>query len=133
MRQQRRRGRDIFSTFPPLLPPEGAIQQGGGGSGSDDHVHTSATLEFQEVRPVTELDTHYIEQLKEAGWTPLGSENTEHTAWSTWQFHYKDNEEWYGTFYLFPLAGERPRYHMSIYANLKDARQPNWFLHAPLG
>lgn len=132
-RQRTRIGRDIFAIFPPLFPPEGAMQQGRGGSGGGDSAHTSATLDFQEARAIADLYAHYTSQLKEAGWASLKSEHTEHAAWSTWQFQDKDNEEWLGAFYIFTISEERPRYYVSIYANLKDAPQPNWFLHAPLG
>lgn len=117
----RRFSRDIISIFPSLLPPEGATQQSQGGGGGSNSVYTGAILELPKAQPISDLGTHYAQQLKQAGWTLLESEQTKRTAWSTWRFYEQDGEEWLGAFYLFPLAGDSPRYQLSLRADVPDA------------
>jgi hypothetical protein len=133
-RRRRRHHDDMFSILPSLVPPEGASQQGGGSSGGDDRVSTTATLELQKAWDVTDLTRHYTEQLRQASWTPIAAEQTEHAAWSTWTFRDKEGEEWLAAFYLFQLAGENIRYQLTLLADWKEklsqeklSQKSSWF------
>ena len=81
--------------FPPLLPPVGMSQHGGGGSSGSDRMEISTRL----AGPGEPLDvlTHYLKQLESAGWkvsAPISAEGLAAASTRT-----KDGEglEWTGT------------------------------------
>ncbi|HLZ57751.1 MAG TPA: hypothetical protein VKR06_12445 [Ktedonosporobacter sp.] len=114
---RRWRAPDSFEVFPPLSPPPGTRQLIGGGSGGgSDSSHSSATLELEQAIPIEEIQTHYNQQLQQAGWTSIDAGHVEQAAWSNWSFRDKDDEPWSGTFFLLKLAGQKPRYYLQLLA-----------------
>lgn len=122
----------IQEVLPPLIPPRHSAQQSTGGSSGGDSASSSATLQLKESWEIARLTKHYIDQLVQAGWTQIGGEQTEHTAWSAWKFRSKSDEEWQAAFYLFQLPSEQIQYHLSLSAELKKTEsQGGWFTQAP--
>jgi hypothetical protein len=121
-----RRGfHNIFGMLPPLSPPDGSSQRGGGGSAGGTEVWNFATL-------ITDLELkavgdHYSAQLLEGGWTLLesgyvvndGAEGGKRAAWSYWHFTDNENRTWYGSFAVLSHP-ETPR----DYSLVIQARRP---------
>jgi hypothetical protein len=120
-RQRRQMHGAMFDVFPELLPPDGALQQGGSHSSSGDSASTNAKLELLEEWNIGDLSEHYARQLVKAGWTQLEQESAPHSYWSVWTFTDKEQATWRGAFYLFRLAGEKIHYQLTLQADAEDA------------
>jgi hypothetical protein len=127
MRRQRMQQRhDTFSMLPTLQPPEGAFQHGGGGSsGGNGEVHTSAVLILQDALSITDIIDHYAKQLVNANWAQTDAEVATHSAWSAWEFRDEFDEQWQAMFSLVKLPGEGIRYQLNLRAELKGTELDN--------
>ncbi len=102
--------------IPPLLPPLGARQMGGGGSWSDDRVTSSASLETDEEIPILTLSAHYATLFEQAGWTRLEEGDSGPVAWHIWSFD-EENEPWRGLFFVLKVPGMERAYYLYVKAN----------------
>ncbi len=99
--------------LPLLKAPKGAVQKGGGGStggGSGGGGMRSLYTILETELSVKELETHYLNQLVEAGWElkEKGSNGT--IAWSTWSFADEFGNRWSGFLLVSRLRQENLRY-----------------------
>lgn len=126
--------RGLHDLIPVLIPPSGAKQFGGGGSGGGvGSWHTTATLE-------TDLDlatllTHYSQQLEKGGWTRTGEGFSSPLAWTTWTFQDEDKENWSGLFFILKMPGKEREHALEVRIDWdkKEQRRGGWFSYAPLG
>lgn len=109
-RQRLHRG--LHELIPPLYPPQGARQQGGGGSGSTGSWYTSATLLTDAELPT--LVAHYHPQLAKGGWTLMGEGQAGPLAWSTWTFQDEDKEPWRGLFFILKTPGQENQFILVV-------------------
>jgi hypothetical protein len=69
--------------LPPLRAPSGVTlrNQGGGGGGG----RWSSEASVQTERPVAELESHFADQLAQAGWTRVAGSADDVVGWSSWR------------------------------------------------
>ncbi len=106
--RRQRMHRGMHDLIPTLIPPQGAKQQGGGGSGGTGSWYTSATL--QTGMDIPELAGHYHTQLVKGGWKMNGVGQDGPLAWSTWVFKDEENEPWHGLFFILKTPGKDDQY-----------------------
>jgi len=94
--------------IPLLISPEGAIPRSSGSGGGGDQWHSDATLETE--RSVKELETHYRNQLLEAGWELKEGGSNGSIAWSTWSFSDEFGDHWSGILLVSELGQENLRF-----------------------
>jgi hypothetical protein len=103
------RGTDRAEKLIPLLkPPEGAVQRGGGSGGGGDQWESDATLETE--LSVRELETHYRNQLMDAGWELKEEGSNGSFTWSTWSFTDEFADDWSGILLVSELGQENMRF-----------------------
>jgi len=101
--------------IPMLKTPEGAILRSGGSGGGEDRWQTEATIETEQN--VSELSTHYQEQLLEAGWALKEDGMTASFAWSTWSFNDEFDDPWSGLLLVSEAGRENKRFlYLMVYA-----------------
>ncbi len=111
-----RRSRDnIFSVLPGLLPPAGGAQFFEGGSGSPDHVATSAWVEGDF--PLAALQAHYTHALRHAGWSVADGAESGPAAWSRWTFHDDDGSRWSALLLIAQYAEPARRFELMLRAH----------------
>jgi hypothetical protein len=106
--RRRRTQRGMHDLIPTLFPPQGANQQGGGGSGGTGSWYTSATL--QSDLDIPELASHYHKQLVKGGWKMNGVGQDGPLAWSTWTFQDEEKTPWNGLFFILKTPGKEGQY-----------------------
>jgi hypothetical protein len=94
-----------YGRMPNLYPPSGVLLQprGGGGGGGSWHTDAMTTMD----RPVSELESHFADQLREAGWKRLDGRADEVVAWSSWQLPGKG--KWRGLLLVLAAFGHGQR------------------------
>lgn len=115
--------------IPPLAPPLGVRQRGGGGSSGIDEVHTTATLKTNLALDV--VAKHYADQLVQGGWTQTGAGADGPLAWYTWRFTVDDQEQWRGLFIVLKTPEKLDDYNLYVRATWiepeGDQKGPGWF------
>lgn len=91
--------------MPPIYPPRDVSLHPRGGGGGDGNWHTDAVARTD--RPVAELESHFAEQLKEAGWKRLDGSADEVVAWSSWLLPGKGG--WRGLLLVLAAYGKDER------------------------
>src|SRR3989442_12229692 len=74
---------DGADRMPPLKPPAGVALRGGGGGGGGGTWPSGATVEIDQ--PVSEVESHFAQQLERAGWTRIAGAADDLAARSSWQ------------------------------------------------
>jgi hypothetical protein len=111
---------DFERMIPNLAPPPGAYQYPGGGGGSTDDVHATATLET-DLEPAA-VGVHYANQLEGAGWTRTDESRGGKQAWSTWRFADEDGSPWSALFFALQLPEAPRRFFLLVHA----VQTPEW-------
>lgn len=132
--RHQRMHRGLHDLIPPLLPPAGAKQYGGGGSGGGvGSWHTTASLE-------TDLDlatllAHYSQQLEKGGWSRTGEGFSGPLAWTTWTFQDEDKENWSGLFFILKMPGKEREHALEVRIDWEKKAQQRggWFSYTSLG
>ena len=111
---------DPWQLVPMLIPPPGARQLGGGGSGGSGEYHSTSTLESD--LGVAELLAHYHPQLERAGWemAEQGAEGL--VGWSRWRLTDGEGEPWEGLLLLLRFADAR-LYRLHLYLQWLDEEE----------
>jgi len=105
---------DRAEILPPLKPPEGAILRSRGSGGGDGQWQSEATIETE--RNVSELTTHYQEQLMKAGWELKEDGMTASFAWSRWSFNDEFDDPWSGLLLVSEAGRENTRFlYLMVY------------------
>ncbi len=106
---------DRAEILPPLKPPEGAILRSRGSGGGEGRWQSEATIETEQN--VSELSTHYQEQLLGAGWALKEDGMTASFAWSTWIFNDELDDPWSGLLLISEAGRENKRFlYLMVYA-----------------
>jgi hypothetical protein len=90
--------------MPVLKSPKGAVGKGSGGGGSEDQWESHATLETEIS--VKDLESHYRNQLVEAGWKLKEKGSNGSIAWSTWSFTDESGGHQSGVLFVSELGQE---------------------------
>ncbi|NAS89141.1 hypothetical protein C4E24_05320 [ANME-1 cluster archaeon AG-394-G21] len=107
-------GEDRAEILPPLKPPEGAILRSRGSGGGDGQWQSEATIETE--LNVSELTTHYQEQLMKAGWELKEDGMTASFAWSRWSFNDEFGDPWSGLLLVSEAGRENTRFlYLMVY------------------
>ena len=105
---------DRAEILPPLKPPEGAILRSRGSGGGEGQWQAEATIETE--LNVSELSTHYQEQLMNAGWALKEDGMTASFAWSTWTFNDELDDPWFGLLLVSEAGRENTRFlYLMVY------------------
>ncbi|MEA2052323.1 MAG: hypothetical protein U9O90_05830 [Euryarchaeota archaeon] len=105
---------DRAKILPPLKPPEGAILGSRGSGGGDGQWQTDATIETE--LNVSELSTHYQEQLLKVGWALKEDGMTASFAWSRWSFNDEFGDPWSGLLLVSEAGRENTRFlYLMVY------------------
>lgn len=105
---------DRAEILPPLKPPEGAILRSRGSGGGDGQWQSEATIETE--LNVSELTTHYQEQLMKAGWELKEDGMTASFAWSRWSFNDEFGDPWSGLLLVSEAGRENTRFlYLMVY------------------
>ncbi len=96
--------------MPVLKAPTGALQSGGGSGNSGDESESYATLKTE--LNVTDLETHYRNQLVEAGWKLKDKGSGSSIAWSTWSFTDESEGNRSGILFVNDWGQENSRFVM---------------------
>nr|CBH37561.1 hypothetical secreted protein [uncultured archaeon]CBH38961.1 hypothetical protein, secreted [uncultured archaeon] len=105
---------DRAEILPPLKPPEGAILRSRGSGGGDGQWQSEATIETE--LNVSELTTHYQEQLMKAGWALKEDGMTASFAWSRWSFNDEFGDPWSGLLLVSEAGRENTRFlYLMVY------------------
>jgi hypothetical protein len=106
---------DRAEILPPLKPPEGAILGSRGSGGGEGRWQSEATIETE--LNVSELSTHYQEQLMKAGWALKEDGMSASSAWSTWTFNDEFDDPWFGLLLISDTGRENKRFlYLMAYA-----------------
>jgi len=97
--------------IPPLYAPKGTTVQSTGGGGGGDRWSTDAVAETN--LSAAQLEEHFAQQLKQAGWQQTASGDTPSLAWSTWTL--PGEGKWQGFLYaLRPTGSQRVSLHVQV-------------------
>ena len=118
-----------YDMLPPLAPPAGTQQRGGGGSSGDTEAHSTATLKTDLA--LDALIQHYSEQLSKSGWTRSSEGTSGPIAWHTWKFTDEDQQSWNGMFFILHKPDKAQEYALYVWAELEqpenESRFSGWF------
>lgn len=97
--------------IPPLYAPKGTTVQSTGGGGGGDRWSTEAVAETN--LGAVQLEEHFAQQLKQAGWQQTASGENPSLAWSTWTL--PGEGEWQGFLYaLRPPGAKQVSLHVQV-------------------
>jgi len=126
--QMRRHGvPDGADRMPPLQPPAGVALRGGGGGGGGGTWHSEATVEIDQ--PVSEVESHFAQQLERAGWTRIAGAADDVAAWSSWQL--PGDGRWRGILLVLAAFASNERF---LYVRIAGGEPDDggWYSSAPL-
>ena len=113
--------------MPPLQPPAGVALRGGGGGGGGGTWHSEATVEIDQ--PVSEVESHFAQQLERAGWTRIAGAADDVAAWSSWQL--PGDGRWRGILLVLAAFASKERF---LYVRIAGGEPDGggWYSSAPL-
>ena len=91
----------VFALIPSLALPEGVNVQSNMNAGfsyyTPNNRSNSMGAILESARPLADIATDYNAQLAATGWQAIFSENSEHTAFSTWTLTDTEGKTWHGS------------------------------------
>jgi len=98
--------------LPPLKPPADTRVMTDSAGGGPNSFYQSAIV--RTSLSLSDLDSHYQEQLQKAGWELVGSDRTKAVAWSEWQLQDKQGRPWVGSLLITKRFAQDDSYLMLL-------------------